>query len=104
MVSRWPAMFRTLPSMRGAHARAPMRGRITRRSAVPALPFAIVLRRHAALTAAFLLAVACRPNGLQEPGGNGRGGVSKKLAIQRAKAESGDPSPVLDILERELQS
>ncbi|HWB80477.1 MAG TPA: metallopeptidase TldD-related protein [Nannocystaceae bacterium] len=63
-----------------------------------------MLLRHAAMTAAFLVAVACRPNGLQEPGGNGRGGVSKKLAIQRAKAQTGDPSPVLDILERELQS
>jgi TldD protein len=60
--------------------------------------------RHAALLAVLALAVGCRPNGSQPPDRNGRGGTSKKLAIQRAKAETGDPAPVIDILERELQN
>lgn len=57
------------------------------------------------MAAILLAALGCRPTGLQPPDRNGRGGGSaRKLAVQRAKLETGDPSPVLDILERELQS
>lgn len=48
--------------------------------------------------------LACRPDGTKPPDRDGRGGgEGRKPRVERPKPELGDPSPVLDILERELQ-
>ncbi|MBC8068056.1 MAG: hypothetical protein IAG13_06965 [Deltaproteobacteria bacterium] len=65
------------------------------------LPSRLVL----AAAAILLVDAGCRTTGLVTPDRGGRGGSSPgKLVVQRDKLASGEPAPVLDILERELQN